>query len=467
MSYSASTLYTSLLPISEVGAVNQLDGAYILLRVDAGTYETVIMTPNSGGDDFQFFYGNTTVGAASVFLCKRNHAVDTIAGRPVYNLFQVTNPATTPPQVRSYSVNHDGQHLHQSNDGSGDNNSRHLFTFRDDGINVITIGAYDDGWTDIDYLSPDPGQNFHCSSNSTPYTTGNNDPSWRPALPHIVIQSPYVQFYQTAKTQQYLCCTNNYSSGSKEQQVCANQFNLPAQCSTVMNTLCSNVNTAFVDGSSAGIDKSISAPCVSYCSQTGVNCNTILNTSCTALHTQMINVDGQVDFFAKVPDCGCFVPQASSNFCTTLASTFQSYGIAAPTCTVDCTFVPCTNSGQKALYFNRNPNCPDVSICIQSLSFTNNGTVNGNLSGSQQAACGINTSTGTGTGTNTSTNTNTGTQSSSTDFLTIGLIVAGVLLFICVIAFLLYRRTKSPTVSAVPKVDHHAAPSPTVSAAHH
>lgn len=420
--YKTTATFSSTLPVTQVSSQNQLDGAYILLQVPTSTptvtsptYAGYIMQNSSDGQDYVFVSSNGSkqVGSAAVFLCKSNSTMSgtsEVFGYTVYNLYQVT--ASTPNiTVNSFSINHDGYHLHMSNDLNGDNQLSHVFAFRDNGSIITSIASFDSGWQNNDYLSPDPGQSLHCASN----TTLNNLTSaqWQPALPQIVVPSPYMQFYQLLESgSQYLCCANSYSTGSIQQEVCETSFNLPAQCANTMNAYCSNPTTTFVTGSSTG-SMSMSPVCTTWCNASDINCNTQLSNACQSLMTTMTAANANVDFFTLVPDCGCFVPSAGTTFCSSLETPFATAGLSAPPCIPSCSFPPCTNSNQRTLY-KQSTSCPNVTACLQSLTVNNSGSINGNLTSQDVANCSSTATTNNTTPATTATTTPTTTASTPT-----------------------------------------------------
>jgi hypothetical protein len=261
----------------------------------------------------------------------------------------------------------------------------HVFAFPDDGTQIVRTATFDDGWQDNDYLANDPNQSNHASVNITLNSLNNS--GYFAGLPQIVIPSPYVAFYNSLLNgNQYLCCSNNYQQGSVEASVCQTQFNLPALCSSVMNSFCSTPSTAFVSGGSdPSIVKSFNPACVSYCN--GKNCNTQLSTACQALQTTMIATNPSVDFFSVVLDCGCFMPNAAANFGASLDVQFQKVGIPPPQFTNACNFPPCLNSFQRTLFTQSTP-CANEVTCLTLLTVDNSGTINGNLTTQQATACG-------------------------------------------------------------------------------
>ena len=111
--------------------------------------------------------------------------------------------------------------------------------------------------------------------------------------------------------------------------------------------------------------------CIDYCNNNdlGINCDKMTEDYCNSLGAEALNRDV----------CNCFWPaQYLDNYYNSLSSTFPNFTFDRdPT----CTHVKCSQlqSGAINRYsYKKNPRCPDIQMCVNTIKFTNEGTIDTN-----------------------------------------------------------------------------------------
>lgn len=125
--------------------------------------------------------------------------------------------------------------------------------------------------------------------------------------------------------------------------------------------------------------------CMEYCSLKGSNCDRQLNEYCS-------NKVTSADTLANDPHlarvCGCFQPlQLQEEKCSNLQKHFN---VPIPCARSDCFDKYCYNPQSIKSYNEKQGNngaCPNISLCLESISFDNQGVISGNVNLSQNPQC--------------------------------------------------------------------------------
>lgn len=157
-------------------------------------------------------------------------------------------------------------------------------------------------------------------------------------------------------------------------------------CVGLRNNTCFSRINAFCTSANIGSEE----VCRTMCATNGV-CDSRLTSYCTTL----FNSSGQTlnDFIkdgANANVCGCFLtgisPNIYSSYEADLLKTFNNIPTSGDL--IDCYFPACSNSDiHRGAFITNKTTCPNNSLCVNSVTINNNGTINGDIGVNQSNEC--------------------------------------------------------------------------------
>lgn len=217
------------------------------------------------------------------------------------------------------------------------------------------------------------------------------------------------------------CCSRGYTNNPTLTDYCKDAGLLSV--GGIATAACSNIMLPHCTGSTLLTDT-----CKTFCADTNNYCDVALNAFCQA------NPD---NILTNPETCGCFMGAAFyDNYYNTLKGNNPAL-VVVPEFNY-CSFPPCSNpTAIKVLNLKQGtlPDCPNIALCIQTVNFTNSGTVTGDVTINQSIAeCGQLTE-------DTTTNTGTGTDTpppldATTMMVMVAAGVAGLILLVLIVVYL-------------------------------